>query len=227
MRTILPSIAILSSLLLAGVAVAAERSFPAGSFDKLRVTGPMDVKVTTGPKASVRAVGATRDLDRLEIAVRDGTLVIGSKSGVWNWGDDLDVFVTTPSLSAVALTGAGDVDVNHISGPKTELSVTGSGDLDVDSLQSEQVSITLTGSGDVEVDGRCTSGQFQLSGSGDIDADGLVCRTLDIAVRGSGDVEANASDTATINILGSGDVTVIGGARCKTTARGSGTARCS
>jgi len=40
-------------------------------------------------------------------------------------------------------------------------------------------------------------------------------------------VNAQASGTANVNIMGSGDVTLTGGAKCSVTKAGSGDARCS
>lgn len=218
----------LSALLAAGPAVAADRNFSVGNFSKLRVTGSMDVKVSTGSAASVRATGSAADLERLEIAVRGDTLVIGSKSGSWNWSrDGVDVYVTVPSLSAAALTGSGDVEISRMAAPSVDLAVTGSGDMDVKAVDSPSVAMAVSGSGDLDVAGRCGKGSISLRGSGDVDADDLACSTLQISVMGSGDVSARASGTAAIAIMGSGDVTVVGGARCTTSARGSGTANCS
>ena len=50
---------------------------------------------------------------------------------------------------------------------------------------------------------------------------------VDGGVAGSGNVRANASDTAKIEIMGSGDVTITGGAKCTVDKAGSGNVICS
>ncbi len=223
----LVAVAGLSACSMAEPASAADRRFSVGSFDRIRSTGSMDVKVTTGPAVSVVARGTQADLDRLEISVRDGALLIGSKPGSWSWSrEGVAVHVSVPALSGVVLTGSGGVDVNRMAAPAVELSVTGSGDLKVAAIDAPKLRASVTGSGDLAMAGRCGAGALSVTGSGDIDADALACQTLDISVAGSGNVSANASRTANVAVMGSGDVSVIGGAACTRSRRGSGEIIC-
>src|SRR5687767_1146163 len=58
-----------------------QRSFQVGDFRNLSVEGSHEVIVTVGGQPSVRAEGRERELERLRVAVRDGTLVIDSAQG--------------------------------------------------------------------------------------------------------------------------------------------------
>jgi hypothetical protein len=42
----------------------------------------------------------------------------------------------------------------------------------------------------------------------------------------SGNIQANASESANVSIMGSGDVEIKGGAKCKVSKAGSGDVRC-
>lgn len=74
-------LATLALLTAAMPAFAAEMSFPVGSFDRQSLGGSPDVVVTTGKAVSVRATGEQKQLDRLDIRVENGVLMIGSKKG--------------------------------------------------------------------------------------------------------------------------------------------------
>ena len=115
MRTSLATIlaAILASAipLAAAPAFAAERNFPVSDFDQLLLSGSTDVTVTTGSRASVVAVGADADIDRMDIRVEGNRLLIGTKRGSWSWTarEGVKVRVTVPNLTAATISGSGDV----------------------------------------------------------------------------------------------------------------------
>lgn len=216
-------------ILLAAPALAAERSFPVGAFSAVVLSGSPDVVVTTGAAHSVKAEGADADLDRLDIKVEDGRLIIDTKSGSWNWSsrDGVRVRVTAPNLSAASISGSGDMQVGPVKGDFAGR-ISGSGDMAVASVDAPTLSLSLSGSGDILVGaGRCGSGNFSTTGSGDINAAKVQCETLSVSSTGSGDVVAQATGTATLRTTGSGDIRVTGGARCTTRSSGSGSTACS
>jgi hypothetical protein len=218
---------VLLATLLATAAQAAERRFPATGFDKVRVAGSADVQATTGQSHSVRATGSEGDLDRLDIRVENGTLIVTQKPGSWSWGrEGVKVFVTAPALTAASLMGAGDMSVDRLRGDQVSLAVAGSGDLRVAAVDARTANLALSGSGDIVAAGRCRRASMALRGSGDIMARDLACETIDVALMGSGDVSARATGTASLALNGSGDISVTGGARCTTAKRGSGDISC-
>ncbi len=214
----------------ASVAQAETRSFPATGFDRVGSSGPWDVSIATGKAASVRAEGATEDLDRMRIEVRDGSLEIGSKKRMWSGWKNMGkvrVWVTMPSLRAVGVAGSGDVTVDKANAKAFKASVAGSGNLSIASLTADNAEFSVAGSGDVSAAGRCAAAKVSIAGSGNVDVDGLRCQTLSASIAGSGDIKANAASTAKVSIAGSGDVTVAGGAKCLVSKVGSGSANCS
>jgi hypothetical protein len=223
-----PFILLLSAVIAATPAFAAERNFPVGGFTKIRLTGSPDVVVKTGPQPSVRATGAEADLERLEIVVRGSELQISQISGVWNWDrGGIRIAVTVPQLEAASLVGSGDMEIDRIKGGAFSGDLRGSGDLALGAIDAGAVSLAIEGSGDISAAGRCDSGTFAVNGSGDIGAAGLRCRTATVTLQGSGDIAVGATATATVALNGSGNVSVTGGARCTTSKRGSGDVSCS
>lgn len=213
----------------AAQAQAAERNFTVTGFEEIDVAGPFDVIVNVGKGPSVRAIGETKDLDRLRIDVEGRQLEIGSKERRWtDWSrtQPVKIFVTVPSLRAVSLAGSGDVQVDRVRADSFSASLAGSGDLTIASLSTTAAKFSIAGSGDLTASGNCRTASASIAGSGDINIGGMRCQSLSASVAGSGGINANATQTAKVSVMGSGDVTVSGGAKCEVSKMGSGSVRC-
>jgi hypothetical protein len=215
----------------ASVGPITTQNFALTGFTGVEVAGPDDVTIRQGDSFSITARGRQEVLDRLEIKLDGPELKIGRKREGFSFSsrdeDDVDIAITLPRLNKVRLTGSGTIDADTVDGDAVEAVVTGSGDLKVAKLTGKRAEITVSGSGDIEIgSGTIGSGELSITGSGDIDADGLVATTLEVSVTGSGNVDAQATGKADIRILGSGDVTLAGGATCSKDQMGSGTATC-
>lgn len=196
-------------------------------FTAINLLSGDDVKVTQGPAFLVRVSGRPADLDQLDLRIEYGALLIGRREVPSAQLKRVQFEVTMPAINALTVTGAGDLDVEGITSEAAQLTVAGVGNLKVSELNGTSAKLSITGSGDLDVEGgQVDRADFQVTGSGDLGAENLKARTVRARNTNSGDIEATASGTASIEILGSGDVTIKGGARCTTKAIGSGKARC-
>jgi hypothetical protein len=221
------SLVLLAASLLSAPALAAERNFPVGDFTEVTLSGSPDVEVVTGVAPSVVASGDPADLDRLDIRVEAGRLMIGTKPGSWSWRsrEGVGIRVGARALSGAAISGSGNMRVDRLRGDVTGR-ISGSGSLALADVQATTLTLAISGSGDLQAAGRCTTGNFSVTGSGDLDASRLTCRTLTARVTGSGDLGAVATETADLAATGSGDIVVTGGARCTTRSTGSSNISC-
>jgi hypothetical protein len=208
------------------------RAFQVGGFEKIALRGPHDVVVTVGGAPSVRAEGDTALLERMEIKVEGGELVIGSKHrNSWSWGGSHDqpkivVHVTVPALAAASIEGSGDIKIDKVEGERFGGAIGGSGDLSIGSVRVRNADFSIAGSGGISAKGSADSTDISIAGSGDVDAGELLAKTAKVSVMGSGDVRANASESANVSVMGSGDVTMSGTAKCTVSKMGSGDVRC-
>src|SRR5438128_8909000 len=129
MRTLLLAAGLIG---FAAPADAATRSFGITGFTKIRVEGPFKVSLTTGIAPFARASGSGPALDRVEIDVRDDTLVV--HPSVSSWGSypganpgPVEVTLGTHELSNAWLNGAGTLAIDRVQGLSFALSVQGSG----------------------------------------------------------------------------------------------------
>jgi len=239
-KTIIPLIA--ASALLAGCHARGEesgggatvsRNYNVGDFQQIEVAGPYDVEVRTGSKVSVAAQGSEKLLERTEVEVKDGKLVIRPEHqrGWFHWGwsthGNAHFIVTVPQLTGAEIAGSGDIRVDKVAGQDFTGTVAGSGSIDVASLTVQQLKLSIAGSGDVKGAGTAQFAKYDIAGSGDIDAGAVQTQSLEVSIAGSGGVKGRATGTANISIMGSGDVDVTGGAKCNVSKAGSGNAHCS
>jgi hypothetical protein len=213
----------------ATAAQADDRSFPAGAFDRVEVSGSSDVTITTGRAVAVTANGSAAALDHLDIHVSGNKLVISTKkTSGWSWTHNkVTVAVSVPMIRGIDSSGSADITINAVKTPSFTSSQSGSGDLSIGALDADSADFTLSGSGDARAAGRCGAGSVKISGSGDIDIGGLKCATLRASVFGSGDINAFATQTASASVAGSGDIRIRGGASCSISRGGSGDIDCS
>lgn len=223
--TRLPYLAL--ALIAAFPANAAERDFPLSDFNQVAVAGADRVSIRNGP-FNVVATGADADLDRLEMKVEDGVLMISRKRGNWGWGSkNVKVAVTLPALIGVRVAGSADVDADTARAARFVAKIAGSGSFSLASLDAPSARFALSGSGGVKAGGTCETLDVAVSGSGSADLSGLKCATATVRVAGSGAVTANVRDKAEVRKAGSGAVRIAGGARCVTSVAGSGRVDCS
>lgn len=189
-----------------------ERVFDLRGFTGITLLGSMNAVVEQGDFA-VRATGAPRDLDLLDIR-RDGhSLAIGTvKQRKVRFSGEVLVHVTLPELKQLTINGSGDIKASG-TGTTTslELHVLGSGDILLTGpRQTGQFTVTVSGSGEVNVEGVAVSGTSKISmlGSGDVQVAGSTDR-LELSLSGSGDADVRGLSIAKggqVTTMGSGDV---------------------
>lgn len=186
-------------------------------FEKIEVIGSPTVFYTQADTFSVRVKGPKDLVSNILTDVNGNTLTIRNKGKLGivnvNFGGNkgLAVYVSSPDLIGVTLSGSGDfisespidTDVLNIrlkgSGDvrftdvvcdRCDAELVGSGDLDIEHLDTRETSATLIGSGDLDIrQMNAVNTQLQLRGSGDIDIEFISgCGTVNADLQGSGDI---------------------------------------
>ncbi|GAC1576856.1 MAG: head GIN domain-containing protein [Sphingomicrobium sp.] len=212
-----------------------DRAYPVSGFTGIDVAGHYNVTVRTGSAPSVHASGSEQALDNLRVEVKDGMLEIGqNKRSAWTWGwsnwhhsGPVNLVVTVPSLDHAGIAGSGAIKVDKVSGARFRGEIAGSGDLVLPLIDAGEVSLSIAGSGGIHARGKAKGVKYEIAGSGNIDATGLAAETADVSIAGSGGIKGHASNVAKVDVMGSGDVTLTGGAKCSVSKSGSGNVQCS
>lgn len=210
------------------------RGYQVGDFDRIEVAGPYDVQIRTGAKPGVNAQGSQRLLERTVVEVRGGKLLIhpAKQRGMFHFGwsthGKAAFTVTVPELRGAAIAGSGGIRVDRVKGDRFEGEIAGSGSLDVGALEVLTLKLGIAGSGDAKAgSGKAQSAEYEIAGSGGVDARAVNADTIKVSIAGSGNVQAQATRIADVDIMGSGDVTVTGGAKCNVSKAGSDNVHCS
>ncbi len=215
-------------LLAASPALAAERTYSVGSYDRLRVDGPFEVHIVAGGSPRASAKGSDAMLSRLDLHVEGTTLTV--RLGPGGWGETPKAAASrTPmvvTLSTILLSAGAQVTASKVSAQRLELAVNGAGTLAVEGVQADQLNAMLTGTGTIRLSGRANRARLASSGAGTIDAAALTVSELTVHVDGTGETRANARYTAQVTTTGLGKVTVLGTAKCTVKALADGPVVC-
>lgn len=223
---IAPSMALAPSVNAAAPAAASERRFMLTEFDRIRLSGPFVVEVTTNgpPGAVVRGDG--RAIDRVNLRVDGGMLVIAPSTMGWDgWRDaregQLVIRVSSRKLSGARVFGGGRLTVDRLTGQRIDLGLSGAGRIEIGEVAGDQLAGTLTGSGVMVLNGGSVrSARFVTQGAGSIDASGMNASDLSVQSQSAGDSSFTASLTANVSARGTGAVRVAGKAVCRLSGPG-------
>lgn len=206
----------------APVSLGAEtRGFTITNFDRIIVSGPFTVRVTTGRGASARAEGDYQAINRLSLQVVGSTLQIRRNNST-NWGGPQGdgsggsavLYLTTPRLNEATLVGDGDVEVDRIEGQRMLATLGGNGRLSIGAFAGDEATLNVTGAGMLEAGGAADSLRVTLQGPGSVIAPGLIVDRARVNMSGPGLVELTAEREAEIVASGRGSVRIHGDAAC-------------
>jgi hypothetical protein len=156
--------------------------------DYAQAPGPGKLTVT-GPKAAVEA-----------LVLEDGRLRYkdGGDTSEWrrhghHWGRDfgrgpLTIVMTAPGVNRFDMGGSG------------RLAITG--------YHQDALTLDLSGHSDVSVKGEAKTLALDITGSADTDLAGLAVKDAIVTIEGSGQATIAPTDSAKLDISGSGDVTL-------------------
>jgi hypothetical protein len=219
-------------LAIAAPASAADRTYSITSFDRIRVDGPYDVRLTVG--GSPRAV-ASADPDMLadlDVHVEGSTLVIGSSLDERQEQDAVAnaapvITLSTPNLRSAAVIGGGKLAIDGaVKAQRIDLQLNGSGALGVSGVQADELYATLLGSGSMTLAGTSNRARLISSGQGTISATPLVASDLTVRLDGTGETDATARYTANATSTGLGRIVIHGNAACTVKAQAGGPIVC-
>ena len=210
--------------------LAAERQpRPVAPFTAVEAAGSMQVVLRQGSPQRVEVEALAADQAKVETEVRGGSLRVGRRRegrnmlGMERFEGPVTVYITVPSLTALSLSGSGDLRVDGpVQASDFKVSVAGSGNLTLPQLTAQNLQTSLAGSGNVVLGGSCPRHEIRISGSGNVKAADLRTADTRISIGGSGDATVQATKTLTSSIAGSGNVRYSGSPQLTSSKSGSG-----
>ncbi|MCH2198902.1 MAG: DUF2807 domain-containing protein [Flavobacteriales bacterium] len=178
------------------------------AFDVIDNRCSADIKIRQlgeGEQAKVFVRCQENLLPHLLTRVESGRLVIDVE-GCISTDREMEVYITTPTLSKVVSDGSGSIESQGAIRSK-ELKVVqdGSGNIML-SFNGDVLEIDNDGSGAIRVLGMARELEISNDGSGSINAYELPANEVEVSNDGSGNVAIHAVDVLSIELSGSGSV---------------------
>jgi hypothetical protein len=170
-------------------------------FTKIREDGFANVVVQVGPETSVKITGDDNIVPLVKTRVEKGELIIANKKS-FRQKTKLLVSITLPTLTSVALDGAGNITVHNASG--------------------QDFSASLDGAGNVTVDGAVGNLSASLDGAGNLKLSDLKAKQASATVDGAGNIDVWATDNLTASVDGIGNIRYKGSPSVQKTVDGIG-----
>lgn len=173
----------------------ATRTYELQDFSAIEISGAYELSVKVGDDYSVTITGHEEEMERADVYVRDGALVLGSKKRFHrekdNDGhDDMQAVVTMPALDRLSVSGVVDADIKGV--------------------DAGAFRVNLSGVGEVTIAGRCKRLDARVSGVGELNAKALECSDADVALSGMGEASVYARDWAKAEVSGMGEINIYG-----------------
>ena len=194
--------------------------------NEVALLGPDTVRIAQGDKLAISVEGDPEVAEQMRFTLKDETLGILRKNGKSAGDGTVTVNVTMPAPRKLMLAGSGKIFAPALADDSARVSVAGSGSVETDNVATESLKVDIAGSGSYRAAGAARMLKVSIAGSGDARLEALRVDEAKIDIAGSGGTAFASDGSVRANIMGSGEVRVIGRATCKVTAMGSGRLVC-
>lgn len=187
-----------------GVVIEEERAV--AEFDRISFEGIGRLIITQGEEERLVIEAEDNIMPRIDTRVRGRTLQISFDTDRWENiirpTEPIRFHLTVTDLSAIFLSGFGNIDAQGI---------------DVENLD-----VTLSGAGSIAIAGRTQQQDVNVSGAGAYDAGDLQSEVADINLSGAGSATLWVTESLDVNITGLGSVSYYGDPQVEQSVSGLG-----
>ncbi|HEY7270783.1 MAG TPA: head GIN domain-containing protein [Dehalococcoidia bacterium] len=177
-----------------------------GAFASVELSGSNNVVIHSGKQQSVIVRADDNLIEFVTTEVQSGRLVIGNEGANYTTRAPMSVEVSVPGLSALTLSGSGNIVVDGIDGDSTTVSLPGSGNITASGV-TQRLDVTISGSGSAQLRGlKANDVRAIVSGVGNIQV--IATHSLDALVSGTGAINYGGNPTQVAkSVTGTGAIT--------------------
>ncbi len=154
-------------------------------FTEVEIRGAAEVKIISGTDYGLSVTSYENIVSLIETSVTKDRLVISTTEDINLSNADISITVTTPSLEAVTLSGAGNVVIKSFRQSKIKLNLQGAGNVQFSESEYDTIYASLSGAGNMSLN---------------------VKNYLDATVKGVGQIEYVGDPVVKSKISGIGSV---------------------
>ena len=184
-----------------GSGVAAVQSPQVQAFDRLCVSGTLEVEVEVGVGPALQLKGDSNLLSYVQVEQLGSKLRVSVREG-YALDPAPKVELLAPALSGVELFGPGRLRAFGLAG--------------------EVVKVDAVGSGELQLEGSAPRLIGSLTGSGVLALRELEAKDVELVVTGSGRAHTHPVDRLQATVVGSGSIRYVAGAELESSVTGSG-----
>ena len=199
---------------------------------RVKVDGPIDLKLKHGAVASLIIIGDKTLTAKATTDQQGDTLTIGLEAKGFRLGrrgNGVRAELTLPGLREVSSESVGTTEVTGFAGDEIDLKLDGAGSMKIDAsyrlvnavlggvgsmhiqgANMEGVDLNLNGAGYMTLRGTGKWLKANMGGLGSLDAQHFHTDSVNIDLSGLGNAAVSARHQATLNLTGLGSVTVYG-----------------
>lgn len=187
---------------------------PGIEFSQLVFDVAGEVFIEQGDECTLRIEGDQEHLSKIVTNVTEETLSLTFQSSQetfkkLKWiGEESQVqyFVTLKSLSALTLSGAGNIHADQLFGENLSIHHSGEGRLIFDGLNYQKIQISFEGLGEISLQGEVQSQDVDLSGLGFYNAQDLKSQEANVNVSGAGTAKVWVEKNLNATLTGAGSI---------------------
>jgi Putative auto-transporter adhesin, head GIN domain len=195
-------------------------------FSAIEFTTFGKVNIIQGDKESLNVSGPDNLVPEISTTVSNGKLTIKNIENITVTTLSSDKMLTftivVKDLTSLAVSGAGDVQIEAFSTPSMDINMSGAGKVQQNQVTTDKLNVNISGAGGIDISGQSTQATIDISGAGSVNAADLQVKTANVTISGLGSATVWATDQLTGNISGAGSVSYYGNPQTNTNSSGLG-----
>lgn len=182
-----------------------------GDFDEVVLAGAGHLTITQTGSESLAIEAEDNILPLLTSEVHGRCLRLSTEPGVhFSPKKPIRYTLTVKDLSAVRISGAGNLEIPALGTPSLRLEISGAGNMSVTGLAAETLEITLSGAGSATCAGEVRNQEIRISGAGSYHGQDLASTTARAQISGTGSAYLRVSEQLDAQVSGVGSVVYSG-----------------
>lgn len=182
-----------------------------GDFNEVDLSGVGHLSITQTGSESLTIEAEDNILPLLTSEVFGRRLTLGSESGAhFSPKQPIRFILTVKDLSAVRISGAGNIEIPALGTSALRLEITGAGNMSINGLAADRLEVLLTGAGSATCAGEVRAQDARISGAGSYHANDLASMTARVTISGTGSAHVLVSEQLDARVSGVGSITYSG-----------------
>lgn len=201
------------------------KTFRVPAFNAIKSDAVANIHLRQGSTISVRVEGDKELMNRLDLHVRNGKLMIDMDNGNFFkrfriGRKKLNMYITTPDLTSLETEGVGNITMEgNFRVPSLRIISDGVGNITAEHLNCGDITVDSDGVGNITLNGKAENVAISSDGVGNVNTEKLLASEAQVNSSGVGNVRCYARKTITIRSSGVGNVTYYGNPSIKNVSK--------